>query len=107
MHNIISTQPNSYCANIWLQPEVLKKDKISSFKNVADVMTYLQAMLNKSLGLEMLYLPVSSLSESKAFLDYVTDIISNAYHFAMIYNSAITNQIQKRNLKDQYYLIIP
>jgi hypothetical protein len=56
-------------------------------------------MLNQALGLEMIYLPISMVSESKCFIDFVSSIICDAFRFADIYNQAILNQRQVFYLK--------
>ena len=57
--------------------------------NVADTVTSLQSMLYSSLGIEMLYLPVSLMSESNLFMAFVVSIMRNAGTFANAYNDAI------------------
>ena len=46
----------------------------------------------------MIYLPVSLMSESKCFTDFVSSIICDAVKFTDIYNQGICNQMQTLNL---------
>lgn len=60
--------------------------------NVADTVTSLQSALYSSLGIEMLYLPVSMMSESDSFMAFVISIMRDAGTFANVYNDALEHQ---------------
>jgi hypothetical protein len=90
---VVKARAGQICSDIWLEYAVPEKNRISHLSNIADLITYLQSVLNVSLHLNMMYLPVSKLSESNAFMDFVTSIIVNAVSFAASYNDAITEQI--------------
>jgi hypothetical protein len=83
----------SLCSGIWPQAADL-----SGFANTASAITCLHAALHSALGLKMLYLPVSLLSESEAFLNFVCSVISNAGLFAATYNNAIEEHLLARKI---------
>lgn len=93
---VINAPAGQFCSDIWSKCATVKKNKISRFNNIADLITYLQCMLNVALGLDMLYLPVSKLSQSSAFINFVISIILDAASFATNYNDAITKHIDER-----------
>jgi hypothetical protein len=87
---VAGSHPQRLCSRSWSKSAILQAGEISRFGNVADLITYLQAMLNIALGLDdVLYLPVSLLSESEAFADFVVSIIQQAEYFATSYNDGI------------------
>jgi len=89
---VTKSHPQRLCNRFWFKSAILQAGEISRFRNVADLITYLQAILNIALGLEdILYLPVSLLSESDAFTDFVISIVQNAERFATSYNAGINN----------------
>lgn len=92
---VINKQVEQLCNNNWPEFALIENDAISSMNNVADLITYLQSKLNSVLGLKMLYLPVSKLSRSDAFINFLTSILVNARHFTSIYNSGITSFFEK------------
>lgn len=89
-----------FCSNIW--PEYIKVNsgQMPDFKNVADFITCFQSMLNSALGINMIYLSVTKLSESNCFVDFVASIILRAYEFARSYNDAISQLIKKRAINN-------
>ena len=103
INNLISTIdkncPENFCCQLW--SEHLKKHPqiICSLKNVADIITYLQAILNHALGLEMLYLPTSMMSQNDSFLNFAASIVENYEKFTYIYNDAISKNTTHRNFK--------
>jgi len=96
---VVSGHPERFCSDIWPRCGVFANSRPPRFENLAHLVTYLQYALNSALGLEMLYLPVSELSESRAFLDFVTSIISEAADFARSYNDAVAANSDKRKTK--------
>lgn len=54
----------------------------------ADYITRYQALINQRLGLNVLYLPTSRLSELPAFLEYLDGTINRREEFAQMYNNA-------------------
>jgi hypothetical protein len=92
---VINARGGQICNDIWSKCVVLKKGKISSLNNIADVITYFQSVLNVALGLNMVYLPVSKLCQSDAFINFVTSIIIDAGSFATSYNGGIIKQIDE------------
>ena len=59
-------------------------------KTIADLITYLQNTLYNSFGVNAVYLPVSLLSESKAFHNFITKLLLDFISFVEIYNKAIS-----------------
>lgn len=90
---VTKTRQGQFCNDIWSECAVLKADKISYFNSIADLLTYLQSVLNVALGLNIIYLPVSKLSQSDAFINYVISIMLDTPSFAKTYNDAVTKQI--------------
>jgi hypothetical protein len=84
--------PGQFCNDIWSECVAANANKISCFNSIADVITYFESVLNAALGLNMMYLPVSKLSESDAFIDFVISIMLDATGFAAAYNDAVTKQ---------------
>lgn len=81
------------CNDIWSECLAHGVNKIPYFHSIADLITYFQSMLNFKLGLNMIYLPISKLSESEAFIDFAISIILDAFRFARTYNKAIIKQL--------------
>jgi hypothetical protein len=100
----ISEKESRFCCTIWKEYSKLIFDEAACLRNVADFISQLQAILNSSLGINMLYLPVSLLSESECFTTFLISIISDAFNFAKVYNQAISNQIQTYNLNPAHTL---
>lgn len=96
INTVINAPAGQFCGDIWSKCGAFKKNKISRFNNIADLITCLQGILNVALGLDMLYLPVSKLSQSSAFINFVISIILDAASFATYYNDAITKHINER-----------
>ncbi|UCE04596.1 MAG: hypothetical protein JSW07_13320, partial [bacterium] len=92
---VIKAYAGQFCTDIWSECIALKNKKISYFDNIADLITHLQAVLNTSLGLNMLYLPVSKFSDSNAFINFVISIILDADNFSTIYNDMVKRQINE------------
>jgi len=99
LNSVIKAMPDSLCRDIWSAESVLKMNFSSHLKKITDLVTYLVSLLNQALGLKMIYLPVSHLSQSKAFLEFTASIIKNAESFAVCYNSAIGKQIDGWKIK--------
>ena len=99
LDSILKNSQNSFCHSIWHQDLTNIIDKSRYCRNIADTITYLQALLNIAFGLNMIYLPVSLMSQSKAFANFICSIICNSRQFVSIYNKAIKNKIQSDNLK--------
>jgi hypothetical protein len=90
-----------FCNDIW--PGCLGSgvDKIPYFHSIADLITYFQSMLNFELGLNMIYLPISKLSESEAFFDFVISIVLDAFRFTRTYNKAIIKQLRSSQINQR------
>jgi hypothetical protein len=87
---VIRSHPEQLCNHLWSKSAIRLKGGISRFRNIADLITYLQSILSIALGLEgFMYLPVSLLSQSDAFANFVISIAQQAERFANIYNTGI------------------
>ncbi|MCK4885889.1 MAG: hypothetical protein KAS96_00810 [Planctomycetes bacterium] len=97
--SIAKNCPENFCCQLW--SEHLKKHPQISFalKNAGDVITSLQAVLNKALGIEMLYLPTSLMSENDSFFKFAGAIIKNYEKFTDIYNDAVSKNTTHSNCK--------
>jgi len=87
------------CRDVWSKWRERREGKKLEFSNVAEVIVYLQSMLNDVLGLEMLYLPVSRLCESDSFFNFARSLIVDAERFAEIYNGAREMQMVELQLE--------
>lgn len=74
---------------------MLKRSLI--FNNIADFITYVQSNISAQLGVKLLYLPVSKLSQSDAFTEFAGSIIFQAAGFADIYNDGVTTSVNSKN----------
>lgn len=101
IETVAKTRSGRFCGDIWSQDRVLNAEGMSCCNSVADLITRLQSVLNVALGLDMMYLPVSKLSESEAFLAFVTSIVLDAADFACAYNEALTNMSSKSKVKQR------
>jgi hypothetical protein len=90
---------NSFCSEIGRQNLHSIIEMAQSCTGIADFITRLQAYLNQALGLEIFYLPVSLMSQSDCFTDFVCPIICNAAGFVKSYNQAILNQREFHKLR--------
>ncbi|MHC4647204.1 MAG: v-SNARE N-terminal domain-containing protein [Planctomycetota bacterium] len=91
--------PDGLCSEIWPKYPAADNNAVLRSYKVADVITYLQSGLNAALGLDMIYLPVSRLSESDGFCRFVVSVVKDAAEFAAGYNAAITKWRQERGTK--------
>jgi hypothetical protein len=98
VENVTREHPGQLCNDIWLECLAHNIDKISYFHSIADLITYFQSILNFELGLNMIYLPISKLSESDAFIDFVISIIVEAPRFAETYNKAVIKQLRSSGI---------
>jgi hypothetical protein len=98
INSIAHLLPNQFCSNIWSEYLKHKAGKMPSFRNIADFITCFQSTLNSALGFNMMYLPVSQLSESDAFLDFAASIIADSLNFVRSYNNAISRHIEEKKL---------
>jgi hypothetical protein len=99
VRTVIDAHQECICSDVWPECAVIDESEMSRFESMADLITYLQAVLHAALGLEMLYLPVSKLSESDVFLDFVVSTISQAGAFAGCYNDAIAAKADRHKMK--------
>ena len=91
--SVTAARPEQFCNDIWPEYVVCGIDKIPYFHSIADLISYFQSILNFELGLNMIYLPVSKLSESDAFIDFAISIMLDAHRFAKTYNKAVIRQL--------------
>ena len=101
---VTKTRSGQFCDKVWSQSTLLDAKRISCCNSIADIITRLQSALEVALGLGITYLPVSKLSESDAFLAFVTSIVMNSAAFASAYNDAAnkiieTEAIQRRCIR--------
>ncbi len=89
---VISTWPDSLCGRLWSATQVDNIIAKSRFTTLPELITYLHAVLTVSLGLDILYLPVSKMANSEAFLGFVVSLILDAERFVFCYNRAIEQQ---------------
>lgn len=80
---------NPLCGGVW--PEWVRRPgaQPGASAGMTDFITFMQGALNFSLGLNLLYLPVSRLSESAAFVAFAAGLMYEARRFAAGYNDAI------------------
>ncbi len=94
LHRVVESDPEQFCNALWARPGDADAIRWDRFKTIADVITYLQGMLSRALGLDnLLYLPVSQLSATDAFLGFVISVFSNAMSFSRYYNDALAGQV--------------
>jgi hypothetical protein len=93
VNTIISAYSGQICNDAWPDCTLLKNGKISPINNIADLITYFQSLLNAALGLNIMYLPVSKLCQSDAFLNFVTSVITDAVNFTVSYNNGISTRV--------------
>lgn len=93
LHRVVESDPEQFCNALWARPGDADAIRWDRFKTIADVITYLQGILSRALGLDnLLYLPVSQLSATDAFLGFVISVFSNAMYFSRYYNDALAGQ---------------
>ncbi len=97
--SVSTISKDSFCCYIWCQNLLHIIENARSCRSAADIITQLQARLNRAFGLEIIYLPVSLMSQSNSFIDFVCSVICDAVSFARIYNKAIKNKREAYNLK--------
>lgn len=90
LDDVVRLHPEPFCTEIWNGCGLGNAARWDAFGSVAEVVVYLQALLNAAFGLDnLLYLPVSQLCTSEAFMDFLVSIVSNAMDFATCYNEAL------------------
>lgn len=78
------------CTRAWRQTDFLERGRVRRLRNVSDLITYLHATLNVYLGIPgTLYLPVSELSRSDAFIRFAVSVMADALAFSCTYNQAV------------------
>lgn len=93
LHRVVESDPEQFCNALWARLDDGGANRWDRFRTIADVITYLQAILSRALGLDnLLYLPVSQLSATDAFLGFVISVFSNAISFSRYYNDALAEQ---------------
>jgi len=92
LHTSTSWSQTSMCAQAWRDYEAIVKNTLPQCHSIADTMVGLLAYLYRDLGLNMLFLPVSQLCQSQAFLQFAASSILRAQAFASSYNTGIMQQ---------------
>ncbi|MHC5061206.1 MAG: hypothetical protein ACYTFK_09000 [Planctomycetota bacterium] len=95
----VSKTKESFCCGIWHQELHYIFESSVLCRNIADLITLLQTRLNAACGLEIIYLPVSLMSRSDSFANFLYSIICDAARFVRVYNQAIKNKRKTDNLK--------
>ncbi len=98
---IADTNEDRFCNEVWFKRAKLQTCEMPSFSNTADFITYLQAILNSALGIDMIYISVSELSASQAFLGFFASVAADALNFATSYNEAISEYIRKNKIDEK------
>ncbi len=96
---VIGAGAGRLCNEVWSECLATADNVTRRFDNIADVIAYMQSVLNAALGLDLLYLPVSKLAESTAFNYFVGSVIKNGSEFAAAYNRAITKRLDERAVR--------
>jgi len=99
INSISESTQAACCKDLWSDFSKKKQGKISSFRHIGELITYLQAKLNSALGIEMLYLPVSEMAQSRCFINFCKSIMENAPTFAHTYNNAIRKKTANSETK--------
>jgi hypothetical protein len=105
LNQIAKDKQDRLCISIWTEFLNKRLRTLYTFKNIAELITYLQAQIYAVLGVDLLYLPVSHLSQSTCFLRFVLSIMNDAPNFARIYNQALKHSNNK-SFRDLRELII-
>ncbi len=93
LHRVVEGDPEQFCNALWATPNNAGAVRWDRFRTIADVITYLQVILSRALGLDnLLCLPVSQLGTANAFLRFVASVFSNAMCFSRYYNDALAEQ---------------
>jgi len=98
---VVGWDHGGLCSDIWSGWRHGRDGGVEEFSSVAELIVYLQWLLNDAMGLNMLYLPVSRLCESDAFLDFACRLIVDAERFARSYNAARAEQMSELGLGKQ------
>jgi hypothetical protein len=90
VEELTRAHPDQLCNMLWMQFDAAEAVRSGRLRTMADLVTDLQAVLNAPFGADdVLYLPVSQLSATDAFLDFAVSAMSNAMYFAQCYNDAV------------------
>lgn len=93
IREVTAADADQFCNVPWRECSLTRGPQWDRFRSLADTVTYLQALLNVALEVDnLLYLPVSRLCETRAFLMFVLSIFANAMYFARYYNDAVAGQ---------------
>jgi hypothetical protein len=97
VEGVIRAHPGQFCNGVWQRGGAGGATVWNPSWNVGDVITRLQALLSMELGLDnIVYLPVSRLSTSDAFLDFLAFVLGDPIRFANCYNQAVAEQMHGR-----------
>lgn len=109
LEQVFNVNCNPIYKEVWLSDKLLKNSVLVSLSTESDLITYLQSLINTTLGLDILYLPVSRLCDSNSFLCFICTVIFNAENFAACYNQGINSlcktNVQKRGKSIKYLAI--
>lgn len=99
IYSVTKVSTGSFCCEVWggNWDIIIKNARLC--ESAADIVTLIQGQLNREIGLEIMYLPVSLVSQTSSFIDFVCSIIRDAAGFVRVYNKAIINKRQTCNLK--------
>ncbi len=93
LHRVVEGDPEQFCNGPWATSDNTSEVRWDRLRTIADVITYLQVILSRALGLDnLLSLPVSQLSTTNVFLGFVTSVFSDAMCFSRYYNDALAEQ---------------
>jgi hypothetical protein len=99
INSILTNSKDSLCSDIWYRELNCIIQNTQLCRNVADLVTQMMSRLYRVLGLKLLYLPVSLMSQSDSFYYFVCSVISEPFGFASAYNQAISSKIKSEKLK--------
>lgn len=95
--SIVQMCSNQFCNTIW--HTICKSEIVERLENIADLITYLQSILSDALGLSnIMYLPVSKLSQSDVFLDFVITLMLDAKTLTCEYNNGVKARIRGNSI---------
>jgi len=92
LHTTKSWSQTSFCARAWSSCTTRVKNALAQYHSATDTIVGLLAHLYLDLGLNMVFLPVSRLCQSQAFLQFAASSILHAEAFASSYNAGIMQQ---------------
>lgn len=97
LKDVLRADSGQFCNTVWGERSLSETVWWDPSWNMGDVVTWLQGILSTTLGLaDLAYLPVSRLSGTGAFADFLASVLTDPTRFAQCYNEVVAGSAHHR-----------